>query len=271
MRPLSHNMKNEIGVGPTKELSLRVSVATLSRVLFTNPEDGQWMLALERKATLVGKGDEKRVRVIAQPFGGAVRILDHEKLRDSIGNFHYDSVRSREENDFRIFINPSNWPVVRDFGKKHLKNVNDAVLETNPGRELLEEFQDCLKMKLTSELFSSEPVGLVCEETPTITENPRASGQLTARVYRIFETKLTDDELAKMIIANSGDYTDNALRQLSCKDFQRGGQGRANGILAVSLKQITDFYSAIALHNQDKPQVFDGHQMSLTVLAVLDG
>ena len=43
---------DEIGVGATDELSLRVSVATLVRVLFKNPSDDELLLALERKATL---------------------------------------------------------------------------------------------------------------------------------------------------------------------------------------------------------------------------
>ena len=44
--------RDEIGVGPTEDLSLRVSVATLVRVLFENRDDGDLMLALERKATV---------------------------------------------------------------------------------------------------------------------------------------------------------------------------------------------------------------------------
>ena len=43
---------DEIGVGATDELSLRVSVATLVRVLFKNPRVDELMLALELKATL---------------------------------------------------------------------------------------------------------------------------------------------------------------------------------------------------------------------------
>ena len=40
-------------IGATDELSLRVSVATLVRVLFEHPKNGDLMLALERKATLL--------------------------------------------------------------------------------------------------------------------------------------------------------------------------------------------------------------------------
>jgi hypothetical protein len=36
----------EIGVGATKDLILRVSVATLVRVVFKNPHNEEWMLAL---------------------------------------------------------------------------------------------------------------------------------------------------------------------------------------------------------------------------------
>jgi hypothetical protein len=47
---------DEIGVGATQDLSLRVSAATLVRVLFENPGDGNLMLALERKATILSNG-----------------------------------------------------------------------------------------------------------------------------------------------------------------------------------------------------------------------
>ena len=65
-------MKHEPGIGATPDLSLRVSVATLVRVIFENPANGEWMLALERKATL----QNTEVEVKSHPFGGAIRILD---------------------------------------------------------------------------------------------------------------------------------------------------------------------------------------------------
>src|SRR5688500_121371 len=40
---------SEVGIGATDELSLRVSVAALVRVLFEHPDDGTLMLAIERK------------------------------------------------------------------------------------------------------------------------------------------------------------------------------------------------------------------------------
>lgn len=73
---------DEIGAGATADLSLRVSVATLVRVLFENPRDGDLMLALQRKATLRGAENERIVAVKSQPFGGSLRILDLSMIRD---------------------------------------------------------------------------------------------------------------------------------------------------------------------------------------------
>ena len=124
------------GIGATPDLSLRVSVATLVRVLFKNPNDGELMLALERKATLHETESGRMVKVKSQPFGGAIRIRDLMTLHDLIGDFHFDSERSRSEKDFRIFIRPSSWPAVREFCIERLNRVDDPILETDPRREL---------------------------------------------------------------------------------------------------------------------------------------
>ncbi len=84
-------MKHNPGIGATPDLSLRVSVATLARVVFKHPLTGELMLALERKATL----HENKIEVKSQPFGGAIRILDVDAIHDLIGDFHFDSKRSR--------------------------------------------------------------------------------------------------------------------------------------------------------------------------------
>jgi hypothetical protein len=84
----------EIGVGATAELNVRVSVATLVRVLFKKPNNDELMLALERKATLRRTEDGGEVRVKSQPFGGAIRILDLSAMQDLVGDFHFDSARS---------------------------------------------------------------------------------------------------------------------------------------------------------------------------------
>src|SRR5262245_18691922 len=128
--------RDEIGIGATEALSFRVSVATLVRVLFKNPNDGEVMLALERKATLHETENGRVIEVKSQPFGGAIRIKDLNAIRELMGDFHFDSEHSRAEQDFRIFIRPSDWLLLREFCLQHLSRNDDPILETNPTREL---------------------------------------------------------------------------------------------------------------------------------------
>src|SRR5688500_610161 len=193
---------SDIGVAATKELSLRVSVATLVRLLFENPRDGNLMLALERKATLLTGGNGRSIEVIAQPFGGAIRLLDPQALRDLIGDFHFDSEESRFEQDFRIFIRPSDWEAVQGFCINHFRDFDDSVLESDPTRELAEEFADALKISLKPD-HVYKPVGTVVEQNPAPTKNIHARGHLTSRVYRIFEARIQDSSLSQAMLKNS--------------------------------------------------------------------
>jgi hypothetical protein len=131
-------LKSNFGVGATEELSLRVSVASLARVVFEHPRDRHPMLALERVATLRERESGQHVTVKAQPFGGAVRLRDVSALQVLIGDFHFDSVRSRDEGDFRIQIRPSDWERVKRFCLQHLQGDDESVLEAGPERELVE-------------------------------------------------------------------------------------------------------------------------------------
>jgi hypothetical protein len=112
--------EQEVRVGPTAELSRRVSVATLVRVLFKNPQNDELMLALERKATLSEMENGRVVEVKSQPFGGAIQILDPTKLHDLIGEFQFNSEHSRAEQDFRIFVRRSAWSLLQEFCLQHL-------------------------------------------------------------------------------------------------------------------------------------------------------
>lgn len=262
---------DEIGVGATEDLSLRVSVATLVRVLFKNPKDDEWMLALERKATLHETQNGRVVEIKSQPFGGAVRILDLNTLRDSIGDFHFDSERSRSEQDFRLFIRPSAWKTVREFCIQYLDNNDNSVLETDPVRELTEEFADALKMDLKPHQYICKSVATVLENDPTPTENFHAKGVPTARVYRIFEASITDRSLANAIIKNSENLSDQDLREIAVEDAQNGGEGRANAILALPLKRIHKVYQAKSPKERNAPILFEKNLLDDTVSAILEG
>ena len=270
MRPKLFEKFNP-GIGATEELSLRVSVATLVRVLFRNPRDGDLMLALERKATLRKAETGRIVEVKSQPFGGAIRILDLKRIQELIGDFHFDSERSRSEQDFRIFIRPSDWPVVREFCIRHLRQDGDPILETDPGRELAEEFADALKINLKPDQYIQKPAATVIEDNPAPTENIHAEGSLTARVYRVFEATITDSSLALAMITNSERLSDADLQELVRQDAQSGGKGRANAILAVPIKRISDYYLAMSPKERNLPVLFEKNRLAEIVPVVLEG
>ena len=261
----------EIGVGATEDLNLRVSAATLVRVLFKNPRDGNLMLALERKATLREAEKERLVEVKSQPFGGAIRVLDLRALRERIGDFHFDSERSRSEQDFRIFIRPSAWETVREFCIEHFSRVDSPVLETDPGRELAEEFADALKINLKQDQYIHKPVATIVEDHPAPTKNIHAKGILTVRVYRIFEATVSDTSLALTIMTNSESLSHQDLCDLALEDAQNGGKGRANAILALQMKFIRNIYLAMSPKERLGPILFEKNLLDETVPVVLDG
>ncbi|HEX5840115.1 MAG TPA: hypothetical protein VFY26_19920 [Anaerolineales bacterium] len=260
-------MKFEPGIGATQELSLRVSVATLVRVVFEHPDGGERMLALERKATL----HETNVEVKSQPFGGAVRILDLDAIYDLIGDFDFDSTNSRAEQDFRLFIRPSAWPVLREFCIQHLSHVHDPVIETDPTRELTEEFADALKISLKPNQYIHTPVETVIEDHPAPTDNVYARGISTARVYRIFEASITDPSLIRTMLKNSEGMSDRDLCELAMDDFHHGGKGWANAMFALPLKQVTEHYSSLPVVERNATTVFGTKRLDETVAAVLEG
>lgn len=223
---------------------LRISVAVLARVLFHHPIHGEMMLALERKATLLDHEDPPGVAIKIQPFGGAIRIKNPNALQEVIGKFHFDSESSRAVQDFRIFIDPTTWPKLHDYCMEHLSHEADSVLETNPDRELKEEFQDALGIELNTGQFTRKPIGIVLDDDPKNILINRKSGHITVRLYRIYEVMITDPSLARMMMEISDQITHQDLSAAAIKDFQNGGKGRANAILVVPLKIITSLLNS---------------------------
>lgn len=258
-------MKYDPGIGATKELNLRVSVATLVRVLFKHPGDGEWMLALERKATLHGT----QVDVKSQPFGGAIRILDVDAIHDLLGDFHFDSGHSRAEQDFRLFIRPSSWPMLREFCIQHLGLVDDPILEAEPARELIEEFADALEINLKPEQYVSKPVATLVEAEAAPTENIHAQGAPTARVYRVFEATILDAALIDAMLMNSASHSDQDLSELALNDARNGGRGRATAMLVLPLKRISAHYVTLSPDERNTPISFEQHRLCETIPAAL--
>jgi hypothetical protein len=263
-------LPSEIGIGATDALSLRVSVATLVRVLFEHPRTGVLCLALERKATRHETETGPVVQVKSQPFGGAIRILDHQAVRDVLPAFHFDSEQSRAAQDFRIFIRPSDWQLVRDFCLEHLAQRSNSVLESDPARELAEELADSLGIELKRDQYLVQAAGTIVEDDPSPTEYIYATGYPTARIYRIFEARILDSSLAAAMIENSEACSDQDLCQRAILDFRQGGYGKANGMLTLPFQEIHASYLAIPLEARNQAIWFQGHQLDETVAAVLE-
>lgn len=259
------------GISGTAELSLRLSVAALVRVLFQHPRDGEWMLALERKATLHETKNGLVVKVKSQPFGGAIRILDLNLLHDLIGDFNFDSEHSRAAQDFRIFIRPSAWNTVRDFCVQQLSCVDDPVLEPDPRRELVEEFSNALMREFNPEQFGCKPVVTLVESNAVPTENFYSRRAFTVRVYRIFETSISDSSLVDALINTSQSISDEDLRKLALADYSNGGNGWANAVLTLPLKSIGDHYLGRSPGDRNKPLLYKRNLLDDTLCAILEG
>lgn len=246
---------------------LRVSVATYNRVLFQHPEDGRQMLALERQATVMEDGS---VNVRSQPFGGGVHILNPTPLQKIIGKIEFDSERSRHQQDFRILIPPSKWELIKEYCLRHLKDEEDIELETEPDRELSEEFFETIKVKLNPDQYTVQPRGFVIENNPVRTGNAYARGQLTVRLYRIYEVHVIDAMLGRIMLTISQLYTDPEVGALALKDFENYGKGRFNTILTLPLDTVIESYRSLAPEQRYMEIQVEDHSLEESVLAILE-
>ena len=258
------------GIGATKDLSLRVSVATLVRVLFDHPDTGDLILALERKATLLEGQYGHFVDVKSQPFGGAIQILDPTALQDIVGEYHFDNEQSYREQDFRLFIRPSAWEAVRQFCWRQFTLADDDVIESGPRRELTEEFANTLKIDLRNDQYTSQSVGTILEATPSPTENFYARGYPTVRIYHLFEVRIRDPFVMHLMFTSSSRYTDQDLRELALQDFQNGGYGWYNAVLTLPMSAISTTYLSLSPEARNHPMSLQNHQLDGTVAAILD-
>ena len=246
---------------------LRVSVATYNQVIFPHPGDGSMMLALERKATSLS---DDSVSVRAQPFGGGIRILNPTPLQRIIGKIQFDSERSKQEQDFRILIPSSKWELIKQYCLQHLEDEDNIELEADPDRELVEEFMETMKVKLSPSQYTVQPLGFVIENRPVRTSNDYARGQLTVHLYRIFRVQIIDSTLCTIMGSISQLYTDQGLERLVRNKLEDGSQGRANTILTLSLDRIKDTYLAFAPEMRYRKIVVEDHILDESVLAVLE-
>lgn len=245
---------------------LRVSVATYNRVVFPHPEDGTPMLALERKARVMEDGS---ISVRAQPFGGGVHILNPTPLQKIVGEIRFDSEQSRHEKDFRILISPSKWELIKEYCLHHLEDEEDIELESVPHRELAEEFAETIKVYLNQNQYTIQPLGFVIENSPVRTENADARGQFTVRLYRIFDARIVDFALCRVMLTVNELYSHQDLGARALQNFENYGKRRATTILTLPLDRVTESYLALPPEQRYRKMVIDDHQLDESVLAIL--
>lgn len=245
---------------------LRVSIASYNQVIFPHPENGTFMLALERKASMKENG---KVYVRAQPFGGGVRILNPTPLQRIIGPIRFDSERSKQEQDFRILIPPSKWELIKEYCLHHLKDEEDVEIESEPDRELIEEFMETMNVKLDAGQYSVQPLGFVIENNPVRTTNEYAQAQLTVRLYRIFRVQINEPLLSNVMLSISQLYSDQDLAARARQNFEEGGRGRANSVLALPFDTVLESYLALDPEMRFKKNTIENHSLDESVLAIL--
>jgi hypothetical protein len=226
------------------------------------------MLALERKA-VAQEGDS--VRIWAQPFGGAVRILDPDPLEKVVGDLQYDSERSKLEMDFRILIPPAKWENLKGYCCLALADPENSELESFPHRELSEEFEESMGVLLGQRQYTARPLGFVIEDHPTLTGNTRAHGMPTVRLYRVFDVQIVDETLSELMLASSERYSDEALGMLARQDRKDNGPGKVHSVLVLPRQAVLDSWLARPYDLRYRSIRIQDHELDETVLAILDG
>jgi hypothetical protein len=244
----------------------RASVATYDQVIFSHPQNGTTMLALERKGTVLADGS---VSVIAQPYGGAVRILDPAPLQEILGEIQFDSEESERERDLRIRIPTSKWEMLKRYCLLHLADLDNVKLEAGPHRELAQEFARTARVSLSRDQYIFQPLGFAVEDHPLPSKNSHARGMPTVRLYRIYEVQIVDDVLCNTMLAASQGCSDQDLGELARKDLQNGGKGWANSILALPLSTVREFYLARPPEERYQKIIIEDHELDESVLAIL--
>jgi hypothetical protein len=246
---------------------LLISVTTLNRVMFADPSGGGQMLALERKATLLGDAAQKYVWVRAQPFGRAVRILDLEEV-NRLCEWRFDSPRAQVQHDLRILVPPSCWPILREFSLMHLANLEDQVLEAEPQHGVSEALSRVLQSDLVPEQYRVQPAGFVIQNFPSPSENGNVSDYFTFHIYRIFVTTIVDEKVALKLQASSS-VRDADLQLQALEDAENEGEGSAHAALTLPVERVIEAYMASPPEGRYATIRIDGCTIDPSTAAIL--
>lgn len=258
-------------VSRVDQLSLRVSAAALARVLFPHSGTDGLMLALEHRAAVRGAPSNLKTELRAQPFGGAVRIQDLDRFESAVGDFKFDSDRSRSEKDFRILVSPASLGPIHDLCVRAWQGDSDSPFETDPMRELSEEFEEALGVQARPDWLHSRRTGLVFETMSAPTDNLRAEGMPTARIYWTYEIRVLDPGLQEAMLQSSAATTPADLRRMAIEDYRAGGNGRANSVLAIGLELVREAYMPLTPEARGSDLQFGSTRLAGNVAAILEG
>jgi hypothetical protein len=268
MQSRDPNVRIEPQVGPTDELSLRVSTAVLTKTTFRHPESGEHMLVLERKAVAEITSSGMKEKLQAQPLGGASRLVDPSALGRVVGQFNYDSAESKSEGDFRIQIRPEDWPRVRDFCVKHFMVPSTGVIEANPERELAEELGDSLDIEVDPTGYCTRNLGIVLRGA-TSTDRVGVSGQQTVRAFNIYHVEITEPTLITKILENSSLVSDQSLnRDAREKATTSGKKGKSTALLALPISHVVEAFVSRDLSGEWPTVTVEGHTIADNVPAI---
>jgi hypothetical protein len=256
----------DVGVGWSGDMTLRISAAVLMRLCFKHPVSAQPMLAVERTATRRGE----HIEVKAKPLGGGIQILDLEAMRAAAGDFRFDSHRSRAESDLRIYIPPEKKEVFVNFCLDQFRGSQPDILDTLPERELVEELHDSLGIRVSMDQFDVQWLKAVVEDAPLPSSSPRARDVLTYHIYTIYQVSVVDPRLAQALFANSELLADEDLVRIAHQDLANGGWGRANAILALPWDMLQGAFAARSPEDRHRDHTLFGHRLTGSVRHLLD-
>jgi hypothetical protein len=110
---------------------------------------------------------------------------------------------------------------------------------------------------------------MIVEDRPLKTDNMRATGFSTVRIYYVFEARIKAPELISLMLASSRRYSVEVLQKMARKDARQGGKGRANAILTLSLADLKNAYHALPADRRSRPVKLGEYQLDGNVQAII--
>ena len=126
-------------------------------------------------------------------------------------------------------------------------------------------------IELRPDQYRVKPVEIILENEPVHTQNIHAADCPTVRIYQVFEAQILDSDLCREMMSNGSNYSSKVLQSLALDHAQKGGSGRANAVLVVSMQRIRDAYLSQSPDRRCDPLPFANTTLDGNVPAVLEG